>query len=299
MASGSKGVIFAALAGNGLIAVTKFGAAFFTGSSAMLSEAVHSLVDTGNQLLLLHGMKRAARPADAAHPYGYGRELYFWAFVVAMMIFALGGGISIYEGIHKLHAPEAMRSPYVNYVVLILSMIFEGGSTYVALKEFKKSKGNLSYFAALKASKDPALFTVLLEDSAAMLGLFTAFVGIVLSQVLELPWIDGATSIVIGLILLGAAWFLAGQSKGLLIGESADVALDEGIRTILAQIPEIDGVHLVLTQHLGPQDILANIACDFRDSISAGDVEQLNARIRAQIQAAYPAVTRVFIEARA
>ncbi len=298
MASGSKAVIFAALAGNAAIAVTKFGAAFYTGSSAMLSEAIHSLVDSGNQVLLLHGMKRAARPADAKHPYGYGREIYFWAFIVAMMIFALGGGISIYEGLHKLAHPEPMTNAYINYIVLGLSLVFEGMSTAVAYREFKKTKGDLGYFSALCASKDPSLFTVLLEDGAAMLGLATALVGIALSQYLELPWIDGATSIAIGVILLSTSLFLSVQSKALLIGESADPAVDEGIRAMVAATDGIEHVALVMTQHLGPEDVLTNIACDFRDALSAGEVEQMIAALRARIQAAYPSITRVFVEAR-
>lgn len=298
MASGSKKVIFAALAGNGLIAITKFGAAFFTGSSAMLSEAIHSLVDTGNQVLLLHGMRRAARPADVIHPYGYGREIYFWAFVVAMLIFALGGGISIYEGIHKLDHPEPMSHAYLNYIVLSLSIIFEGGSTYVAYREFKKTKGDLGYLGALVASKDPSLFTVLLEDTAAMLGLITALVGIALSQWLEMPWIDGATSIMIGLILLATSVFLATQSKALLIGESMDPSVYTHIRNLVRETNGIEEVQLVMTQHLGPEDVLVNIACDFRDSLSAAEVEHITAQLRKQISDTYPSVTRVFIEAR-
>jgi cation diffusion facilitator family transporter len=298
MASGSTKVILAALAGNGLIAATKFAAAFFTGSSAMLSEAIHSLVDSGNQVLLLHGMKRAARPADARHPYGYGREMYFWAFIVAMLIFALGGGISLYEGFHKLAHPEPMTHAYINFIVLGLSLVFEGMSTVVAYREFKKTKGDLGYFSALCASKDPSLFTVLLEDTAAMIGLAVAFIGIALSQYFALPWIDGATSIVIGLVLLGTSGFLAVQSKALLIGESADPAVDTGIRALLGQCAEIEQVSLVMTQHLGPQDVLTNIACDFRDDVPAGDVERVIAVLRAQIQTAYPSITRVFIEAR-
>lgn len=299
MASGSKRVIFAALAGNGAIAITKFAAAFYTGSSAMLSEAIHSLVDTGNQVLLLHGMKRAERPADAKHPYGYGREIYFWAFIVAMMIFALGGGISIYEGIHKLQHPEPMTNAYINFIVLGLSMVFEGMSTLVAYREFKRTKGDLGYFSALCASKDPILFTVLLEDGAAMLGLVTAFIGIALAQYFQSPWIDGATSIAIGVILFSTSIFLSVQSKALLIGESAAVDMDDGIRALVDATVGIERVELVMTQHLGPQDVLTNIACDFKDDLSAGEVERMIAALRAQIQAVYPAVTHVFVEARA
>ena len=298
MAGGSHKVILAALAGNALIAITKFGAAFFTGSSAMFSEAIHSLVDSGNQVLLLHGMKRASRPADTQHPYGYGREIYFWAFVVAILIFALGGGISLYEGFHKITNPEPMSHAYVNLIILALSFVFEGGSTFVAYREFKKTKGDRGYLMALRASKDPSLFTVLLEDSAAMVGLTVAFIGIGLSQWLGLAWIDGATSIVIGLVLLSTAAFLAIQSKALLIGESADPAVDAGIRALVGARAEIEQISLVMTQHLGPQDVLTNIACDFRDSISAADVERIIAEVKAEIRTQHPMITRVFIEAR-
>jgi cation diffusion facilitator family transporter len=297
MAGNSKLVIYAAMAGNGLIAATKFAAAAYTGSSAMFSEAIHSLVDTGNQGLLLYGMKRAARPADATHPYGYGREIYFWAFIVAILIFSIGGGISIYEGIHKLDHPEPISSPLINYIVLGLAILFESGSTFVAYREFKKSKGERRYIEALRASKDPALFTVLLEDFAALIGLVIALVGIALAQVLNMPALDGMTSIAIGVVLIGTAIFLCYESKALLIGESAAPEMVEGIRAIITRMPEITATHAVLTQHLAPQEILANISVDFRDDLNAGAVERTVGSLRQQIQQAYPDITRVFIEA--
>ena len=297
MAGNSKLVIYAAMAGNGLIAVTKFAAAAYTGSSAMFSEAIHSLVDTGNQGLLLYGMKRAARPADSMHPYGYGREIYFWAFIVAILIFSVGGGISIYEGVHKLDHPEPMSSPIINYIVLGLAIFFESGSTYVAYKEFKKSKGERRYVEALHASKDPALFTVLLEDFAALIGLVIALVGIALAQALNMPVLDGMTSIAIGVVLIGTAMFLCYESKGLLIGESAAQEIVQGIHRIIERMPEITATHAVLTQHLAPQEILANISVDFRDDLNSGALERAVGSLRQQIQQAFPDVTRVFIEA--
>lgn len=224
MAAGSKKVIIAALVGNALIAVTKFGAAAFTGSSAMFSEGIHSAVDTGNQTLLLYGLKRAARPADKRHPFGYGREIYFWAFVVAILIFAVGAGVSFYEGVHKLSDPHPLENAYVNYIVLGLAMIFEAVAWWVAFKEFKAGKGKYGYLQAIQVSKDPSIFTVLLEDTAAMLGLIVAFVGILLGQLLDIPELDGVASMVIGLILALAAIVLAYETKGLLIGEGADPA---------------------------------------------------------------------------
>ena len=206
--SGSRKAIFAALAGNALIAVTKSAAASYTGSSAMLSEAIHSLVDTGNQGLLLYGMKQAARPADKFHPFGYGIELYFWAFVVAILIFGVGAGVSFYEGIDKLQNPHPVTSPHINYIVLVLAIVFEAGSWWIAFQELRKVKGDYGYFEAVRLSKDPTVFTVLFEDTAALLGLIVAFIGILLSQLLDMPATDGIASLVIGGILAITAVYL-------------------------------------------------------------------------------------------
>ena len=293
----SKKVIFAALAGNGLIAITKFAAAAYTGSSAMLSEAIHSLVDTGNQGLLLYGMKRAKRPADAAHPFGYGREIYFWAFVVAILIFAVGAGVSMYEGYHKIKDPHPVTNAFVNYIVLGLAIVFEAAVFIVAIKEFGKYKGKRGYLEAVKVSKDPGMFTVLLEDAAAMAGLVVALGGIFLAQVLEQPVWDGIASMVIGGILALAAIVLAVETKGLLIGEGADPAVVAGVRKIVAADPRIERINEVLTTHLGPDDVLLNLSLDFRDRISAGDVELAISDLEQRIKEDYPAAKRIFIEA--
>ena len=218
----NKRVIYVALAGNAAIAVTKIVAAMLTGSSAMLSESIHSIVDTGNQSLLLYGMRRAGRPADERHPFGYGREIYFWAFVVAILIFAVGAGVSVYEGIHKIQHPTQITNVGINYAVLAIAMVFEGGAWWVAYRAFDSSRGRRSVIAAVRDSKDPSIFTVLLEDTAAMLGLLIAFLGIALGQWLDIPELDGFASIGIGCILAGAAMLLATETKGLLIGEGAD-----------------------------------------------------------------------------
>ena len=218
---GSKKVIYAALAGNLLIAATKFTAAFFTGSSAMLSEGVHSLVDTGNGGLLLFGLHRAGRPPDRTHPFGHGRELYFWSFVVAILVFALGAGVSFYEGVAHIRHPEPASNVAVNYVVLGLSMVFEGGAWLIALKEFRRSKGRMGYYEAIRKSKDPSVFTVLFEDSAALLGLVIALVAITAAHLMEMPVLDGVGSIGIGLVLAATATLLARECKGLLMGEAA------------------------------------------------------------------------------
>jgi cation diffusion facilitator family transporter len=238
---GSKTVIYAALAGNLAIALTKFAAAFFTGSSAMLSEGVHSLVDTGNGGLLLYGMHRAARPADRTHPLGHGRELYFWSFIVALLVFALGAGVSLYEGIVHIMAPEPVANVKVNYVVLGLSFLFEGTSWMVALKEFRREKGKQGWLQAVQSSKDPSVYTVLFEDSAALLGLIVAFAGILAAQLLDMPELDGAASIGIALILGATAIFLARESKGLLIGEPASPEVQKKVLAIASRIRRCSG----------------------------------------------------------
>ena len=297
MASGSKKVIFAALVGNTLIAITKFIAASVTGSSAMLSEAIHSLVDTGNQGLLLYGMKKAAKPADKQFPFGHGKEIYFWSFVVAILIFALGGGISVYEGINHLLHPQPTTSPLINYFVLVLAMIFEGVAWFFALREFKKSKGGNGYIDAINQTKDPAVLVVLFEDSAAMLGLFVALVGVALTHLTGNVYYDGSASILIGLILIGTAIWLARETKGLLIGESAEPQIVQGIEEMVQGNPIIEGINEILTMHMGPDFILVTLGADFIDSASAAAVEEQVAKLDQQIKTRFPKVKRVFIEA--
>ncbi len=255
-AEGSTKVVIAAFIGNGLIAVTKFAAAALTGSSAMFSEAVHSVVDTGNQALLLYGIKRARRPADARHPFGYGRELYFWAFVVAVMIFATGAGVSVYEGVSRIRHPEPVTDAYINYIVLGFAIVFEGGSFWVAFREFNRVKGGRGYLAAVRVSKNPALFTVLLEDAAALVGLVIALVGIALAEALDLPALDGVASVLIGLMLAGVAALLAYETKGLLIGEAADPEVVAKVRRIVGVEHGVDRINEILTMHMGPRDVL-------------------------------------------
>jgi cation diffusion facilitator family transporter len=296
-AHSSKLVIYAALAGNSLIAVTKFAAAAYTGSSAMLSEAVHSVVDTGNQLLLLYGLSRSSRPPDATYPFGYGRELYFWTFVVAILIFAGGAGISFYEGLHKIQAPEPVTSVHINYIVLGLAMLFEAGAWWIAFREFRATKGPIGYFAAVRQSKDPALFTVLFEDTAAMLGLIVAMVGIALGQALDMPVMDGAASIGIALILAVTAAFLAYECKGLLIGEAASPEVLRQIDAIVAAQSGIRRVNERRTMHLGPQDVLLNLSVDFASDLGADQVEDAIAAMELAIKRRHPEIKRVFIEA--
>jgi len=294
---GSTKVVVAALVGNAAIAVSKFAAAAYTGSSAMLSEAIHSLVDTGNQGLILYGLKRARQPADEDHPFGYGMELYFWSFVVAILIFAVGAGVALYEGVDKILHPHVVSNPYINYAVLGAAMVFEAIAWTVAYKEFKSRKGHLGFAAAIRHSKDPAVFTVLMEDTAAMLGLIVAFVGIALGQALDMPVLDGVASVVIGVILALVAVILSIECKGLLIGESARSATVRGIRALVHSRAGIENINELLTMHLGPRDILVTLSLDFSHDLTADDVEALITDMESEIKASYPEVTRIFVEA--
>ncbi len=299
MATGSsKLAVYAALAGNLAIAVLKFGAAMFTGSSAMLSEAIHSLVDTGNQVLLLYGMHRATLPADEQHPFGYGKELYFWSFVVAILIFGLGAGFSIYEGIHGILQPTPIENVMISYLVLGLALLFEGAACYLALRQFLAEKGDLGFFAAVRQGKDPALFTVLFEDSAAMLGLIIAMTGIFLGQQLQLPWLDGAAAVAIGLVLAGVAMFLAYECKALLIGESADPQVVESCRALLNGDRRVVRVAGVRTMHFGPRDILLAADLDFADVLTSGEVEAATAELEIKLRENFPEIRRIYLESR-
>ncbi|MGD8986128.1 MAG: cation diffusion facilitator family transporter [Desulfobacteraceae bacterium] len=297
MASGSKKVIIAALIGNALISITKFAAALITRSSAMLSEGIHSLVDTGDQILLLYGLRQAKKPADENFPFGHGKEVYFWSFIVAILIFALGGGISIYEGIQHLRHPRAISNPMINYIVLGLALLFEGAAWYFAFRGFTRAKGKWGYLEAIQRGKDPSMFVVLFEDTAAMLGLLVAFVGIALTQITGILYFDGTASIVIGLILIGTAVWLAYETKSLLIGESANRPVIKGIREILKSNMLVEHVNEVLTMHMGPDFILANLSVDFRDNATADDIETVIAEMNQAIKRQHPQIKRIFIEA--
>ena len=296
---GSTKVIYAALAGNALIAVTKFAASLYTGSSAMLSEAVHSLVDTGNQGLLLFGIARSRRPADDKHPFGYGMEVYFWAFVVAILIFGLGAGVSIYEGVAKLANPHPITNFAINYAVLGAALIFEGFAWTIAFREFTKVRGNRGFLEEVRRSKDPTVFTVLFEDSAAMLGLVVAAIGLLAVQLWGLVWADAVASIAIGVILAVTAVGLAYETKSLLVGEAASAATVQGVRRMALDEPMVRAVNELRTVHFGPNDILANISLDFEDRSSLDDIEQTVTRLEQRIKQTFPNITRVFIETQA
>ncbi|WP_217578386.1 cation diffusion facilitator family transporter [Mesorhizobium sp. GbtcB19] len=294
--SGSKRVIYAALAGNLAIALTKFAAAAFTGSSAMLSEGVHSLVDTGNGGLLLYGMRRAARPPDSTHPLGHGRELYFWSFIVALLVFALGAGVSFYEGVIHIMAPEPVVNTKVNYIVLGLSFLFEGSSWLVALREFRQQKGRQGWLQAVQSSKDPSVYTVLFEDSAALLGLIVAFAGILSAQLLEMPELDGVGSIGIAVILGATAIFLARESKGLLLGEPASPEVQRKVLAIVQEDPAVQRANGILSVHIGPEEIVAGLSIEFEDHLTAPEIEACVERLEARLKKDMPQISRLFVK---
>jgi cation diffusion facilitator family transporter len=293
----SRIVIFAALAGNTAIAVTKFAAAIFTGSSAMMSEAVHSVVDTGNQLLLLNGLRRAAKPPTERHPLGYGLQLYFYTFVVAVLIFGVGAVVSVLHGIERIRHPEPIENVWINYLVLAFGVIFEGASWIIAQRAFNQERAGRGWLAAVKSSKDPTVFTVLFEDTAALLGLLVALLGVFFSQALNMPVLDGVASVGVGLILAATAFFLAAESQSLLTGEAAAPHTRTEIKAIAGAQPGVARVNELITMHFGPCDILVTLSLDFDDAMPAGEVERTVTRIEKAIKSAHPDVTRIFIEA--
>ncbi len=292
---GSHLVVYVALAGNLAIAVAKFIAAGISGSSAMLSEGVHSLVDTVNEVLL-YGLRRAARAPTPTHPFGYGRELYFWSFIVALLVFAMGAGISLYEGIVHLRHPEPAKSHLIAYCVLGVSIVFEGISWVVALREFRAKKGRMGYFEAFRNSKDPSTFTVLLEDSAALIGLFMALLGLAGAQLLDMPELDGIASIGIAGVLAFTAFLLARETKGLLIGEPAHAHVSASLLRIAASDPDVRAANGVLTMQMGPNQVVAALSAEFEDTRSTPDIEACVGRIEAAAKRQHPEITALFVK---
>lgn len=298
MSGSAKKTIYAAMAANFAIAIIKFIAASITGSSAMLSEGIHSVVDTGNELLLLLGIRLSKKPADDSHPFGYGQELYFWTLIVALFIFAIGGGMSIYEGVNHVRHPEPLTDPFWNYVVLGLAVVFEGYSWNVALQEFLANKNEDSFWEAIRASKDPTIFTILFEDTAALIGLLVAFIGVFSGHLLSNVYLDGVASIIIGIILCGVALLLAAESKGLLIGEGAKAETVASIRKITNEDPAVAEVVKVLTLHFGPQEILLNLEIEFNEDLETGELAIAVERLETSIRKQHAEVKNIFIEAK-
>ncbi len=299
MASEKPVAVYGAMAGNFTIAIAKFTAAGFTGSSAMISEGIHSLVDTGNQALLLLGIKKGKKPPDSMHPFGYGKELYFWSLIVAILLFGIGGGMSIYEGITHILHPSELRDPTWNYVVLGFALVVEAIAWTLALREFMPMIGEKGLWHALRTSKDPTVLTVLGEDTAALLGLIVAFLGVYLGHRYEAPYMDGVASIIIGLILAVVALFLTYESRGLLIGESADRKIINHVHELVEADSAVERAARPLTMHLGPHDILLNLDIQFRPELSTVDLMTAIDRLEKQIRQDQPDIKRIFIEAEA
>ena len=293
---GARRVVYAALGANLAIAASKFVAAAFTGSSAMLSEGVHSVVDTINELLLLYGMKRARKPPDLNHPFGHGRELYFWSFIVALLVFALGAGVSLYEGIVRVQNPAPLEKPLVSYLVLAVAFAFEAISWWVALNEFRASKGNLGYFAAFRTSKDPSTFTVLFEDSAALLGLLIAAVGVAGAHAFSMPSLDAVASIGIGILLGLTSMLLARKTKELLIGEAARPHVRESILRIAGADSDVRCANGVMTVQIGPRHVVAALSAEFHDHLTTTNIEVGVNRIERAVKEAHHEVTVLFIK---
>ena len=298
-ANGNKLTLYAALGANLGIAVAKFVAASITGSSAMITEGFHSVVDSLNQILLLYGQKRSMRPPDEHHPLGYGRELYFWSFVVAILIFATGAGLSIYEGILHIFEPEPIRSPAINYVVLAFSILLEGGSWWIAVREFDRARGDQGWWQAIVRSKDPPSFIVLFEDSAAMFGLVVAGIGITTSLVTGDARFDGVASVVIGIALATVAFVLARESKDLLIGEPADPVMVAAVAKAIDGRPEVTGVNEVTTIHIGPDNIFLGLSVDFENHVPVGRIEAMIAEAETELRSRWPAIRAIYIKPQA
>jgi cation diffusion facilitator family transporter len=294
----SKLAVFGAIAANVAIAAMKFAGAAATGSSAMLSEGIHSLVDSGDGVLLLVGMRLASRPADERHPFGYGKELYFWSLIVAVLIFGVGGGVSIYEGILRLLDARPLDDAGWSYAILGAAAVFEGASLAVAVRQFKKSIGDAPFWESLRTSKDPTLYTVMAEDSAALAGLAAAAIGVFGSHTLRMPAFDAGASIVIGLLLCGVSTLLIVQARKLLVGEAVDTDVAEAIRAIAQGEPSVHRAGWPLTMHLGPDDVLLALDAEFKTGVPAEEVARAVNRIEDAVRQRFPEIGRIYIESR-
>src|SRR5262245_18520855 len=288
--------IYAAMAGNCLVAVTKFVAGAWTGGSAMTAEGVHSLVDTGNQLLLLYGLRRAKRRPTPERPLGHGRELYFWSFIVALLIFSLGAGVAALEGIFHILNPRSIEDAYVNYIVLGVALLFEGASWWIAVRSVDELKGEEGYFEAFQRSRDPPSFMVLFEDSAALIGIFIAFIGPWASATLGLPILDGVASILVAIVLATVAVILATETKSLLIGEPALPDVEASIKRLAAADPSIRQVNGVITVHLAPDQIMAALSLEFDDDLTTSAIEEKVEQLEERVRAAHAEVVALFIK---
>ncbi|WP_375418801.1 cation diffusion facilitator family transporter [uncultured Hymenobacter sp.] len=298
-ASSSKLAIYGAIAANVAIAISKFVAAFITGSSAMLSEGIHSLVDSGNGILILFGVHQSAKPADARYPFGRSKELYFWSLIVAILVFSVGGGMSFYEGIEHIKHPAPITDPTWNYIVLGLSLVFEGISCFLAFRAFNADRGDAGFWQTLRRSRDPSVFAILLEDLAALVGLTIALTGVYFGHLLNNPFLDGAASIGIGLLLVSVAVFLIYKTKGLLVGVGVEDETLADLQRIVQAQPTVQQMRAPLTMYLGPQDVILALDIEFESRLSADEVERAVNALQDAIRAEHPEFQRIFVEAKA
>ena len=292
-------MVLAALIGNGLIALAKYAAAWLTGSSAMLSEAIHSTVDSGNEILLIVGLRRSRRSPDEAHPFGYGMEVYFWTFMVAVLIFGVGAGVSVLEGVDKVRHPHPIDHVAVNFVVLAVAFVLDGISWVIALRRLQSESDKHGVLETAQRSKDPTVFAVLAEDTAALIGLAVAALGIGLGVALDIPALDGVASIAIGLVLAATAILLARECLSLLTGEAALPELRRSVRRIATSEPGVLGISEFATLQFGPRSVIVMLSLEFADTFATDDVERAVAAIERRIKEAHPDVARVFVEAQA
>jgi cation diffusion facilitator family transporter len=292
----SRTAIYGAMAANVAIAVTKFVVAGITGSSAMMSEGIHSTVDTGNSMLLLVGVRRSERPASPEHPFGHGKELYFWSLIVGVLIFGLGGGVSLYQGILHVRNPTPLEDPHWNYIVLGCAALFEGSSFAIAFRQFSRERGDAPFWQSLRTSKDPATYTVMAEDAAALAGLAIAALGVFFSHKLGVPWVDGAASVLIGLLLAGVAVLLIHESRGLLVGEGVSAETARAIQQIAQGERGVHDVGPVLSMYVGAEDVLVTFTVGFAPDVPAEEVAAIIRRIEQAVREKFPRVQRIFVE---
>jgi cation diffusion facilitator family transporter len=298
MAKESKLPIYASIVANVAIAILKFIAAAISGSSAMAAEGIHSLVDSADGALLLVGHWRSRKPADETHPFGYAHELYFWSLMVAVLFFVLGGGISVYHGVLALMHPEPLHDPTWNYLVLAGATLFDGTSFVIAYRAFRRSAKGRGFWAHLHRSKDPSQFAVVLEDGADLTGIALAFLGVFLGHRLNMPRLDGAASVCIGLVLTFVALVLVRQTKALLLGESASPEVLATIHRLIDSDDDVVTADRLLTMHLGPHDILLTTSVQLSDRLSEPDVARAITRLENRIREVLPDVKHVCIDAR-
>ncbi|MET4083426.1 cation diffusion facilitator family transporter [Pedobacter sp. UYP30] len=288
--------IYSALAANLLIAVTKFVAGAFTSSSSMIAEGIHSTVDTSNQLLLLYGLKKSKKPADERHPFGYGKELYFWSFIVAIMIFALGGVVSITQGIYHIINPEELKSPTWNYVVLGLSFLFEGASLIIAVNEFNETRKGVAWWKAFINSKDPAGFLVIFEDGAAVLGLLIVFIMMLFSHHYGLPWLDGLASVLVGVLLVLVSLILGRENRSLLMGEGLSKKLQNEVKSTVVEDESVVAVTRLLSTYQSPNEVMLVLIINFKNDMNTQEIEKRIVQIKNKVKEKFAVIKHVVIE---